>query len=86
MLPLAQNHLDSEEDWHTLKTLLVLCRHDLRHEADELLQRLPSRLQSHRFTTAVTQYLAGASVSLDDLAIQLTQRELPAAWTLLERL
>ncbi len=87
MLPLIENNLRSNSDWHELKLVLVSCHYNQLDSAREKIASMPSDLKHHPITESINQFLSGNElIDLDDLAMQLTQRDLPDAWTLLERL
>ena len=86
-LPLAPNDLESDGDWHRLKDLLLACRYKSHSEASRHHSVLPLHLQNHRHGKSIQLFLdTGDSTFLDDVAIQLTDRQIPDAWLLVERL
>ena len=86
MLPLAENDLSSDDDWHILKCLLVICRHCDPEAATEAYESLSKELKFHRHGKAVRSFLdSGDSQHINASACELAQRSLPEAWLLLER-
>ncbi len=87
MLPLIENNLRSDSDWHALKLILVSCRYNQLDSAREKIASMPSDLKNHPITESINQFLSGNElIDLDELAMQLTRRDLPDAWTLIKRL
>ena len=87
MLPLHQNGLSTDAEWHALKTLLVVCRYCSPSDAESNLSALPASLQSHRHVAAIRACInSNNRKSLDQVAVELTQRDVGDAWILLERL
>ena len=87
MLPLQQNGLSTDAEWHALKTLLVVCRYCSSSDAESKILALPLALHSHRHVAAIRACLeSNDRKSLDHVATELTQRDIRGAWLLLERL
>jgi hypothetical protein len=87
MLPLHQNGLSTDDEWHALKTLLVVCRYCSPSDVESSMSALPASLKSHRHIAAIRSWIdSNDRRSLDQVAAELTQRDVKDAWLLLERL
>ena len=87
MLPLKENSLGHESEWHAFKDVLVICRYQNSNDAESLINSLADHLKCHEYGLALREYIASHnSEILDEIARRLTQRELPEAWLILERL
>ena len=87
MLPLEQNNLTSDVDWHAFKSILITCRHCSSPEAKTTFRKLPQHLQTHRHGVRICSFLETRDQAiLDAVAVELTQRDASDAWILLERL
>ncbi len=86
VLPLHENGLERDDEWHALKTLLLLCRYGRRDEARKAWDRLPPHLHKHPIGLGASRFLEDSSCDLDSHAVSLAQRDLPDAWVLLEKL
>jgi len=87
MLPLDSTGLSTEDEWHLLKDTLVVCRYWKPAAAQRVFDELPVHLQVHPIGVAVLSFLTSGDIcQLDAAATNLTQRSIPDAWTLLERL
>jgi hypothetical protein len=87
MLPLKENDLNSPDDWHKLKDILVVANLCDSKSAKQKYSTLPEHLKNHPIGKAVKRFLTTRNkMILNKAAKQLTQREIRDAWLVLERL
>ena len=87
MLPLQENKLNSDNDWHLLKNLLVSSKYLSKEEALKEYNNLPAPLKKSFVAEKARLYLETTNIKALDLAVEfLTQSKIPDAWLYIERL
>ena len=87
MLPLEQNNLTEDNEWHVLKNMLLALTYRKEEKAKDKYDKLPDNLkQSHVAKLANTYMETKDKRYLDEAAEFLTQSKLPDAWLYIERL